>query len=313
MISIKRILCPVDLSECSDRSLGLASSLAKWYGATIEILHVRSPEAPAPAGSGDTTAPDPAAGGLDDLTELVKSCGVPVEVVQEQGNPATEILHRLEVSPADLLVMGTHGRGGFERWALGSVAEKVLRRAGCPVLTVPPRLDRSPKEGRGIFQRILCPLDFSDPSLAALEFAFSLAKESYGRILLFHCTEAMTEEDAPELLRFDLTRFRKDLEEAASRRLTSILPAGFSEWCKAEILVTSGKPYREILTVSQERESDVIVMGIHGRRPFDGSLFGSTTQQVVRRASCPVLTIGPKKHAASRSSEREASRERSSA
>jgi nucleotide-binding universal stress UspA family protein len=281
MITLKRILCPVDFSEYSSRSFGLASSLAKWYGARIELLHVDN----APAAGRDPER-------LGEIAELARSSGVHVDEVVLQGDPSSRILERLRECRADLLVLGTHGRGGFQRWALGSVAEKVLRNTGCPVLTVPPRLaSRSDHEGR-VFQRILCPVDFSEASLAALEFALSLAKESDADFTLFHSTEAMTEEDVPELLHFDISRFRRDLETAAATRLASLVPVGARDWCSPETVVTSGKAYREILRVAQGRQSDLIVMGTHGRRPFAVELFGSTAQQVIRRAECPVLTLG---------------------
>ena len=288
MMTLNRILCPIDFSEFSLRSFGLATALAKWYGAKIELLHVSSP-----AAAGQSLDR------LGEISELARSSGVPVDEIVLQGDPATQILERLEKVPVDLLVLGTHGRGGFVRWALGSVAERVLRRTGCPVLTVPPRLGHSAGDQGGVFKRILCPVDFSEGSLAALEFAFSLARESDGHITLFHSTEAMTEEEVPELIRFDIARFRRDLEAAAASRLAGLVPVGARDWCDPETLVTSGKAYREILRVSQERQSDLIVMGAHGHRPFAVELFGSTAQQVIRRAQCPVLTLGAMRVAAS--------------
>jgi nucleotide-binding universal stress UspA family protein len=230
----------------------------------------------------------------------VPSPEVRVETVLLEGEPASQILDRVHHLPADLLVLGTHGRSGFERWALGSVAEKVLRRALCPVLTVPRRMGHAPGDSRAVFQRILCPVDFSEASMLALEYAFSLAREADGRITLFHCLETLSEEEVPELLHFDITRFHQHLEETALQKLSTLVPAGAQDWCEPETLVTSGKAYREILRVSEERESDLIVMGIHGRRPFDLTLFGSTAQQVVRRAACPVLTLGARRRVAAR-------------
>lgn len=106
--------------------------------------------------------------------------GATPEILVEEGDPARRIAAQAERIPADLLIMGTHGRGGFERLFLCSVTEKVLRTARCPVLTVPPPAARAPA-GPVLYKTILCPLDFSDSSMRALEYALSLAKEALSR------------------------------------------------------------------------------------------------------------------------------------
>ena len=94
---------------------------------------------------------------------------------------------RARTTLADLIVIGTHGRSGFERLMLGSVAEKVLRKAACPVLTVPAHApDAVPREA-GSVRRILCPVDFSSSSEDALEYALaSLAQEAHARLTVLH-------------------------------------------------------------------------------------------------------------------------------
>ena len=92
-----------------------------------------------------------------------------------------------------LIVIGTHGAGGFEHLVLGSVTEKVLRRATCPVLTVPPRARTTAKLP---FKRILCPLDFSESSLAALDFAFSLAQQGDAELTILHVFEWPAEDES---------------------------------------------------------------------------------------------------------------------
>ena len=96
---------------------------------------------------------------------------------------------------ADLIVMGTHGRSGFERWVLGSVTEKVLRKAPCPVLTVPPPAGELHPDGSVLFRRIVCPVDFSGASLAALAYAVKLAEESRAEITVLHVLEWLVEDE----------------------------------------------------------------------------------------------------------------------
>ena len=102
------------------------------------------------------------------------------------GAPAKEILAYVAQARADLIVMKTHGTSGFEHLGLGMVAEKVLRRAVCPVLTVPPQ---SVASGRLPFTHVLCALDFSDRSLVALEFAMTAALGSGAVLTLTHVLE----------------------------------------------------------------------------------------------------------------------------
>ncbi len=299
MITIKRILCPTDFSEFSDRALRHAIALARWYGSTITAFHAHHEPPPPP-----TKLPaypirpklspefrERLLKHLDDSLEPARSAAIPVEVALAEGDPVGEILKQAESMRADLMVLGTHGRGGFERLVLGSVAEKVLRKARCPVLTV-PRKAGTPAAGEPVaFKRILCPVDFSESSLRALEYGFSLAKEANARITLLHAIEPFAEEEPPELLRFDVTGFRKRLLDDARERLGRFVPQGVRDWCEPELLVAPGKAYRVILREAEERETDLIVIGVVGRGALDRMLFGSTTQHVVRQATCPVLTI----------------------
>jgi nucleotide-binding universal stress UspA family protein len=187
--------------------------------------------------------------------------------------------------------MGTHGRTGFERWALGSVAETVLRRAPCPVLTVPPRAGDDPDPM--FFKRIFCATDFSPASEAAVRYATALAAEADGSLFLGHVIDrpgqAPRTEPGPDGKR----RPRPDFECAARAQLRRALPPEAREWCQVEEIVTRGKAGPEILRLAAEREAGLIVMGVHGRGLLDLMAFGSVTHQVVREAGCPVLTVRP--------------------
>jgi nucleotide-binding universal stress UspA family protein len=186
--------------------------------------------------------------------------------------------------------MGTHGRGGFERWVLGSVTEKVLRKVGCPVMTIPPPFEgtRAPVA----FKRILCALDFSEASLNALRYALSLAQENDAELALLHAVEWLVEDQpGAEPPVFDVPEYRRYLERDARARLHRAVPEEARDWCHPVELLGAGRAWKEILRVARERESQLIVMGVHGRSAVDLMLFGSTTHHVIRSACCPVLTI----------------------
>lgn len=297
MTEIRRILCPVDFSETSRHALDHAVAVAKWYEAQILALHVvHVPALPPPpifaVAFADVTpaATSPRQTVEEDLRgwlEPVHRAGVKADAIVDEGNPVERIVERATSETADLVVMGTHGLRGFERFMLGSVAEKVLRKSTCPVMTVPPA---SATTAKVPYNRLLCPVDFSESSLAALRFASSLAKEADARLTILHVLDWPSDN---ELLveQFDAPEVRLLVEGRARERLEALVTDEMKTWCKPTPRIGHGKPYRQILETAQDEESDLIVIGIHGRNPLDVMFFGSTTNQIVRRAACPVLTL----------------------
>jgi nucleotide-binding universal stress UspA family protein len=283
-------LCPSDFSDASAHSVDQAIVLARAYKARIVALHAVNPL---------MSAAEAAA--MDDCRKRIRACferatkaGIAVDVEIAVGLPVHRILDRASSLPADVIVMGTHGTSGFEHFVLGSVTEKVLRKANCPVLTVPPRAHAT---SRLPFQHVLCAVDFSDASMAGIQWAMSLAHESKASVTLLHVLEwPWHEPPAPDMSRFPkeqadaLLAFRRYTEESAKHRLESLLPQNVPT-VQAASRLRNGKAWSEILDVANDEHCDLIVMGVRGRNPVDLTLFGSTTNQVVRRASCPVLTL----------------------
>jgi nucleotide-binding universal stress UspA family protein len=297
MIAVRRILCPTDFSEFSSRALAHAVPLARWYEAGLAAMHVYL-YLPPPTTKLPTLTARPRLtpetreailGQLREFTEPARAAGVPLEHLVVEGDPVDEIVR--EAGRADLLVLGTHGRRGFEKLMLGSVTEKVLRKSPCPVLTVPRRAPGSPPDEAPAFKSIVCPLDFSEASHRALEYALSLAREADSRLTLLHIVEGLPEVEPPERLRFDVLAYGESLRRIAGDRLLGLIPEGARDWCHPEVVVTPGKAYRGILKVAADKQADLVVMGVTGRGQIDRMLFGSTTAQVVRQAACPVLTI----------------------
>jgi len=147
MKQLSRILVPVDFSECSRAALEHASTLAKSFDATVDLLYVwEAPAFIAPeamVGAAGTTqtlsqlAGDQARAAMKEFHEKAVADGIAIGTTcVEQGDPARTIVEVAERDGYDLIAMGTHGRSGFAHLLLGSVAEKVVRRSTCPVLTV---------------------------------------------------------------------------------------------------------------------------------------------------------------------------------
>jgi nucleotide-binding universal stress UspA family protein len=295
-MNITRVLCPTDFSDASAHAIDLAVTIARWYKARVAAIHVVDDVVIVPGFDGSP------GGGLDALRATTaanfaaaSSAGVGVDVFVDVGHPAARILDRAAALPADMIVMGTHGRGGFQHLLLGSVTERVLRRAVCPVITVPPKLHST---SRVPFRRVLCAIDFSESSMAALQLALSLAEESDATLTLLHVLEWPWEEpppprmeDLPVEQRAALGEYRRYREKMASMQLDALVPVSSRLARPATTRLSNGKAYVQILDVAKDEESDLIVIGVHGRNPFDVMVFGSTANQTVRRAACPVLTL----------------------
>jgi nucleotide-binding universal stress UspA family protein len=298
MVSITRILCPVDLSDFSRDALRHALALAEWYDAQVTVCHVYSaPQPLLPVTGMPGNAPLPPPVKPDEIAEhvrqfcasLLKNNGKPIEIVVTEGNAAKEIVLLAEQLPADLLVLGTHGRSGFERLFLGSVTEKVLRTTRAPVMTIPPPVTQP---GPTLYKTILCPLDFSDASTRALEYAVSLAQEADARLILLHVIENLLgEEGASEMGHMRVSEYDRYLKVDAMARLKAVVPETASAWSTPEERVARGRAYREILKVARDEGVELIVMGVQGKSALTRLVFGSTTHHVIREASCPVLTL----------------------
>jgi nucleotide-binding universal stress UspA family protein len=301
MIEIRRILCPVDLSEHSRRALDHAVAIARWYGSRIIAIHVVSPAPVSAYGPGPVVLEpammnaadrDQLQASLDAFVQAESAHGVTIDTAIREGNTAAEILAQAADLPADLIVIGTHGRSGFERLLLGSVAEKVLRKAGCPVLTVPRHHPGTVPAAPVVFKRILCPVDFSTSAMRALDYALSLAQEGDGELTVLHVLPNGYENaDVVADDRMTLGDFMRRREADMRRMMKEAVPDEASMYCRVETALVNGSPWREILKEAGDRQSDVIVMGVQGRGAVDLMFFGSTTQHVVRQATCPVLTI----------------------
>jgi nucleotide-binding universal stress UspA family protein len=306
MLEIRRILCPIDFSDYSRHALDHAVAIARWYESTITAMHVFSVgpvAAYAPGMPGfQSIALTPADRDqllveMERFIETASTPEIPIEAIIREGDTASEILSQATDLDADLLVMGTHGRSGFERLLLGSITEKVLRKATCPLLTVPRRHPDAVPASPVLFKQILCPVDFSDGSMRALNYAMSLAQEADAHLTVVHVM-AHGLEFTPDLYdtviadeRLSLADYRTRREEDARQRLKEAIPEAVAAYCRVDTMVASGKPDREILRIAAERQTDLIVIGVQGRGAADLMFLGSTTNHVVREATCPVLTL----------------------
>jgi nucleotide-binding universal stress UspA family protein len=288
----RHILFATDLTRASRPAAAAAGRLARDAGAALTVLHVYSPP---PVALGD-----PIFVSADSLWFVERSrfedevhawmahadMARGARAVVAEGDPCREIVARARSLGADLVVTGTHGRCGLERWAMGSVAERVLHAAPCPVMTVAA-------EARGVCaagawpRRILCAESLSHPS-RALEYALSLVQESGAELHVVHALEGLRAEWLEGKDRLDDAPRRMD--EARARLHRALERAGCAHLGHSEV-VRAGRPQAEILRYADERAVDLIIVGVHDRNPLDFVFLGSTAREVVRRAPCPVLAV----------------------
>jgi nucleotide-binding universal stress UspA family protein len=189
MITIKTILCPVDFFAASHAAVSYAAGLAGNYGAGMHLLHVITPVPVAAYDYAlDTTQimksmEESAEAELVKLAARVKEAGISVDFEIRAGDVYDEIKRSIDVLKPQIVVMGTHGRRGVERWFMGSTTEKLLRHSPVPLITISAG-GVKPEAPR--FRRILVTTDFSDGTPDALAYAFSVAQENEAKITLLH-------------------------------------------------------------------------------------------------------------------------------
>ena len=280
MLPVHTILLPTDFSENVQQAFPLACSLARDCGARVVVLHV----APPPRSHDPLLALQNRDEYYEEPWQALRQMRAPdanvhVEYQLETGDAAPEILRVAQQSKAGLIVIGTHGRTGFGRLLLGSVAEQVLRGASCPVLAV----KKAPVAPN--IQTILLPTDLSESSESALGVAFALARDYHARLIVMHVASSGSAIPYSEFERMlkDSSAYRRELEDQLRQCQK---PA-----CNAEFRVEEGDPAEQIIRVAQEARCDLIVMGTHGRTRLDRLLMGSVAESALRSASCPVLLV----------------------
>jgi len=290
MINIKTILCPVDFFPASDAAVNYAAGLAARYDAAVHLLHVVTPVA---AGTYeyaiDTTdiMRSIQKRSMDEINELlarIKRTAIAAQSELRVGDVYQEIKAAIDDLSPDLIVMGTHGRRGVERWFLGSTTEKLLRHTPVPLVTISAASEKSWNEPR--FRKILVTTDFSDGTPDALSYAFSVAQENESLVVLLHVIQDMSADDLSG-------KYRDSLTDGVRGRLEDLVPVEATNWCDIVTRVEIGVPYRIILRTIEDERPDLLVMNIHGKSTLDRALLGSTAERVVRAAACPVMMIPP--------------------
>ncbi len=272
----ERILVPIDFSDISANALRAASLFREHCGrGELTAMYAQWFEAP----------PYFTAGRLDELRrefgeslQLAEKAlasfveaslpngGESVRVRAVEALPADGIRQLSRLQEPDLIVMGTHGRSGLNRWMLGSVAERVLRESAAPVLTV----RSAPREP---IRHVLCPVHDTESSRRALALAAGISACFDASLTVLHVNEPSGGKPVSNLCAW--------------------APQELRARCEIRELVRHGDASQEIVQLATEEPYDLVVMGAERRRFFDGMVLGTTTLRTVRHAPCPVLTVAP--------------------
>jgi len=280
----KLILCPTDFSEPASLALYYGKHLADCFGARLMVLYA------------DPFSPPPyfTSGQVEDLArtiehfkaaaheylaryvrEHIASGPMEVEMVVSENQTVPAILLTAEEKKADMIVMGTHGRSGVNRLMLGSVTEKVLHETDRPVLTVREKKGAAELSRVSIHQ-VLCPINYTEVALKALEHAVGLSKCFEAELLVLHVIES----------------YSTDInEEEEHGRLCAWIPDSIRSRCSLKEVVRRGDAAEQIIEAASSAGCDMIVLGAQHKRFHDTTVLGTTTLRVTRHAPCPVLTV----------------------
>ncbi|WP_161569878.1 universal stress protein [Salinigranum halophilum] len=289
------VLIPTDGSESAERAAQYATVLAAAYDSTVHVLSVvdeRDYDGVEREGAdaGKTAAEQQANEAVDAVAALVsreRAGGDRVTTRVTVGVPSEAILAYVDEAGIDLVVMGTHGRTGVERFLIGSVAERVVRHADVPVLTV-RAADRLPSWEP--IERLLVPTDGSEASFAALSHAFDIAArfdalvEGLAVVDERSKTSVYTVETA-------LEEVVGGLEATAQNATEHLAGRAREHGVDVETSVVDGIPSRTICAHAETSGADLVVLASHGRTGLAHYLLGSVAERVVRNATVPVLTV----------------------
>lgn len=291
----KTIFVPLDGSPLAEQALAVTRPLALLDGAEVTLLRVPDmAQVFIPAESGysllypDISINQARAEAQDYLEQTRAKLGSAIKTHAHlgSGEVAAAIVDDANRARADLIVMSSHGYSGVTRWMLGSVAEKVLHAAACPVLVVrqqPP------------CKRILIPLDGSPLAEQVLPAAMSVATALQLPVTLLRVLPPLAPEELAELDEAERglgVRLQEEIRAEAEDYLHQTL-RGHPTSSDVSVALEGGNPARAILHYAETHACDLIAMATHGRTGLRRWLYGSVTEKVLHGAHCSMLIARP--------------------
>ena len=287
----QKILVPLDGSALAEVVLPYAEELVSCLPSALVLLCVC-----------DAAQRQEQQEYLEGVVQKVKQCGEEyrqrypdvaveepvVEIIMLDGNPSEVITDYVEENAIDLTMMATHGRSGISRWAMGSVADKVIRGVTCPICLIRARGSHDEVRTDSLARRIFVPLDGSGAGEAALPYVEAFAEKLGTEVVLFQSVDKR-DECSGEVNWMEL---RNTIERNAKIYLRKVEANLFSKGIAVRTMVEfGGNPAREISELANRTMSTMVAMSTHGRSGVDRMVFGSVAEKVLRTGSIPILLI----------------------
>jgi nucleotide-binding universal stress UspA family protein len=303
-IGFKQILVATDFSDGSQRALAYAIAIARRYGSELSVVHALPP---APR---DQIPLEPlprelnrrrleAEEQMKHLAENVQMKDLHHHLLLEQGAVWEVLSSLIQHENVDLLVLGTRGRGGLKKLALGSVAEEVLRLAPCPVLTIGPHVPAA-DSGTTESKRILFATDFGPASAKAFPHALSLAEDYQAKLVLLHMVPPMPVANlgpaayGPSAYASEqFAEWQRTMRDESVRKLKELVPTKTNLAARPEYVAGMDFLPEGILDAAAMYSIELIVMGAN-RTPsplIAAHMPWALTHEVICHAKCPVLTV----------------------
>ena len=275
------ILAPTDLSASSVPALRYARLLADRFDAKLIVVYTDPLVYPfdivgPAAGFYANPTPEHQAQMRAEVEQQAGPvmAGRPYEIDLAVGQPIPAILSLADQRKADLIVMGTHLRHGWRRALVGSVSEGVIHGSRCQVLTVASQ-DQQGGATPFAITNILCPVNFTDVARDSLHVAARLAQAFNARLTIVHVLES------DEVMNV----------EADEERIRRWIPLDLQDLCSYRELIVRGGPAERVLDCADDLSADLLVIGAQHKLFRDATVIGTTSERLIRFASCPVLVV----------------------
>ena len=286
MKRFNKILCPIDFSEYSNLALHYAAALAQENEASVIVVHTVPDLSLAIShldgnymGTVNEALLSKAKEQMEQSLKSFADTNVKMIPVLEKGNPVDIILRTARSKSCDLIVMGTHGHSGYERYFMGSTTNKVLHKANVPILTIcrPTHFIRESGLRPVEIQKVLCALDYEMSSRNIAKLALDMAEVYQAEVIFLHSVPKAHPEEWPEQ--------KKWVEE----KLMSFVGISTEDLSNHKLVVLPGKPAEVILGLVRTESIDLVVLGHHSRKNSEELFLGSVAKKVITDSICPVL------------------------
>jgi len=281
MKMMEKILLPTDFSPTSQSAMEMAITVAKKFDSEIILLHVLPdiPKSKLVEDMLNKTAHDQ----FKTIRKKISRSRVKMaEPIIATGNHFDQIIQLAKKRDVNLIIMGSGEKEGSEKPELGNTAKKVIRKSGKPVWIMK-------RDMHSNIKRIICPIDFSEPSRRALNNAIHLARGFQAELTVMTVIAPLT--NRPLGLDVQLTSEQQMIAEEQTFRFDNFLKKFDFHDVKLLMVIYQGKPYQEILKRLHVHKNDLLIMGTAGRTGFNRLLKGSVTEKVTRGVPCSFITM----------------------